>query len=323
MAHRNLEKKCDVSVVVPFHNEGDCVDELYHRLKTVMEDLKLPYQLIFIDDGSTDDTLRILKKIKAIDPEVIVIVLTKNFGQTPALKAGIDIAEGDIVITMDGDLQHSPEEIPVFMKKIQEGYDLVSGWRISRSENVLLRKIPSRIANWLLQLISGLKIHDFGTTFKAYRKELLERIEIFGESHRFIPALAAKMGARVCEVPIKSPPRARGKSHYGLSRVFRVISDIIFLYFFIGYLARPMFLFGSIAMAFLSIGVMIPSVMLIFFFTGRIESFQGHQNLILFAVLLILVGVQFLCFGIISEILSRIYHRSAGHKIYYIREIYR
>jgi glycosyltransferase involved in cell wall biosynthesis len=313
----------DISIVVPFHNEEDHIEELYRRLKTVMEATGLSYQLIFVDDGSADNTVIIMRRIKKSDPRVVAVMLTKNFGQTPALKAGIDLADGDIVITMDGDLQHSPEEIPVFIKKINEGYDLASGWRKRRTDNLFIRVIPSRVANWFLKLISGLDIHDFGTTFKAYRKELLQNIEIFGESHRFIPVLAARIGARVIEVPIGNPQRATGKSHYGLNRVFRVFSDLVFLYFFMGYLTRPMFLFGSIAMFFAGIGLIIPSTMMVLFFTGAIKNLQGHQNLLLFSVLMILVGLQFFCFGVIGEMLSRIYHRSSGHKIYYIREIYK
>ena len=322
MENDKLKGRFDISIVVPFHNEENHVEELYKRLKTVMEHTKLSYELIFVDDGSVDNTLNLMKAIKAADKKMIIVALAKNFGQTPALKAGIDNAQGEIVITMDGDLQHSPEEIPGFIKKINEGYDLVSGWRMYRNDNLLIRVIPSKVANWLLKLVSGLEIHDFGTTFKAYRKELLQNIEIFGESHRFIPALAAKIGASVVEIPIGNPGRTTGKSHYGINRVFRVFSDIIFLYFFMGYLTRPMFLFGSIAMFFTGVGLLIPSVMMILFLTGAIASLQGHQNLILLAVLLILVGVQFFCFGVIGEMLSRIYHRSTGHKIYYVRKIY-
>ncbi|MFC1675833.1 glycosyltransferase family 2 protein [Planctomycetota bacterium] len=315
--------KCDVSIVVPFHNEQSSVDEIYGRLKAVMNDSNRTYQIIFVDDGSIDNTLSLAKKIQADDDMVIVVELRKNFGQTPALKAGIDTAEGDIIITMDGDLQHCPEKIPEFLKKIDDGYDLVSGWRVSRSDNFWVRRIPSKVANWLLKLICGLPIHDFGTTFKAYRRELLNNIEMFGENHRFIPVLASKVGARVCEVPIENPPRLTGKSHYGLGRVLRVLADIIFLHFFIAYLARPMFLFGFMAFFLITAGAAIPSVMLVMFFAGRMESFQGHQNILLFSVLLMLMGVIFLCFGIIGEILSRIYHHSTEHKIYYIRNIYR
>ena len=214
------------SIVVPFHNEEENLPELYRRLTQVMESLDEEYELVFVDDGSTDKTNSILRDICALDPRVIGIRLRRNFGQTPALAAGFDTALGDVVIAMDGDLQHQPEDIPRFVKKLSEGVDIVSGWRQNRQDG-FIRTFPSKIANKLMAKASGVAIHDFGTTFKAYRREVLERIPLYGQMHRFIPAMASIEGAQIAEVPIEDKPRLNGKSHYGITRTFRVMFDIL------------------------------------------------------------------------------------------------
>jgi len=208
-----------ISIVVPFHNEEENVMEMYDRLHSVMQATGETYELIFVDDGSTDLTYRFLSDIATIDHLVTVVRLGRNFGQTSALAAGFAQTSGKYVIAMDGDLQHDPADIPVFLHKLSEGYDIVSGWRKQRIDNFWLRRFPSRCANWLMAKLSAVDIHDFGTTFKAYRHEVLERLPLYGEMHRFIPALASAYGASICEVPIHNVNRQRGKSHYGISHI--------------------------------------------------------------------------------------------------------
>ena len=234
--------RIDCSVVVPLYNEAPVVEELYSRLTTTMGETGLHYELIFIDDGSSDNTLEMLQDFAGGDRKVVVVELRRNFGQTPALAAGFDAAKGQIIISMDGDLQHSPEEIPNFLEKIEAGYDVVSGWRKHRVDNLLMRKIPSRAANWLASKISGVDIHDFGTTFKAYKREVIEELNLYGEMHRFIPALLSRSGAKIIEIPIKNIVRPRGASSYGISRTFRVVFDLITLRFLLGYITRPLHL---------------------------------------------------------------------------------
>ena len=200
------------SIVVPFYNEQENIPDLYMKLTDVMDSIGEPYEMVFVDDGSKDNSYKVLSDIYEHDRRVNVVRLRRNFGQTPALKAGFDFARGDIVISMDGDQQHDPAEIPRFLEKIEEGYDLVSGWRRSRNDHWLLRQVPSRTANWLMAKLSGIELHDFGTTFKAYRREILQEIQLYGELHRFIPALASSSGARITEVPISNPQRTSGRS---------------------------------------------------------------------------------------------------------------
>ena len=215
------------SIVVPLHNEQENVTDLYDRLKAVMELNGESFEMVLVDDGSTDRSFHLLREISAVDSRVTVVKLRRNFGQTSALAAGFDHARGEYIIAMDGDLQHDPADIPLFLEKISDGYDIVSGWRRRRIDNLWLRRIPSRCANWLMAKVSGVDIHDFGTTFKAYRREILEQVPLYGELHRFIPALASWHGASICEVPISNVNRERGNSHYGISvrSVFSSISS--------------------------------------------------------------------------------------------------
>ena len=234
------------SVVVPFHNEEDNVTALYDQLKAVMEQVGESFELVLVDDGSSDRSYKLLEEIAAVDSRVLVVKLRRNFGQTSALAAGFDHAQGEYILAMDGDLQHDPAEIPGFLEKLEEGYDVVSGWRKERVDNAIMRKFPSRCANWLMARLSGVNIHDFGTTFKAYRREVIHNIPLYGEMHRFIPALASWYGASICEIPIKNVVRERGKSHYGISRTFRVFFDLLTIRFLLKYMSRPLHFFGSI-----------------------------------------------------------------------------
>src|SRR6266545_5187420 len=208
------------SIVIPVHNEQENVTDLYDRLKAVMELNSESFEIVFVDDGSGDDTFSLLRQIAGVDSRVTVVKLRRNFGQTSALAAGFDNARGEYVIAMDGDLQHDPADIPMFLEKISEGYDIVSGWRKQRIDNLWLRRIPSKCANWLMAKLSGVDIHDFGTTYKAYRREILEQVPLYGEMHRFIPALASAYGASICEIPIQNKHRKHGISYYNLSRTF-------------------------------------------------------------------------------------------------------
>src|SRR5262245_786199 len=233
------------SIVVPLYNEESNVLPLYERIVQAMEAIPDRYQIIFIDDGSRDLTYKVLTEISDQDSRVVVIRLRRNFGQTPALQAGFDFARGDIIISMDGDLQHDPAEIPAFIEKINEGYDIVSGWRFVRRDAWLTRKLPSRAANWLIAKLSGVDLHDFGTTFKAYRSETIKHLQLYGDSHRFIPALASWSGATIAEIPIKNINRQNGKSNYGLWRTITVLLDLIALKFLLDYSTKPLQFFGS------------------------------------------------------------------------------
>jgi glycosyltransferase involved in cell wall biosynthesis len=298
------------SIVVPLHNEQENITELYDRLKVVMESQPETFELVFVDDGSSDRTFHLLREIVAVDSRVVVVKLRRNFGQTPALAAGFDHARGEYVIAMDGDLQHDPADIPRFLEKLEEGFDIVSGWRKQRIDNLWLRRIPSRCANWLMAKLSGVDIHDFGTTFKAYRRDLIAQVPLYGELHRFIPALASWHGASICEIPIKNAVRERGESHYGLGRTFRVFFDLITIRFLLRYLSRPLHFFGTIGMvsnlAGLAIAVFLMLKKLI---TGGSIMAQ-HGPLMIFAAVLIIAGVQMLALGLLGELQVHHFHGS-------------
>src|SRR5580658_8134866 len=237
-----------LSIVVPIHNEEHSILPLYDRLTSVLVALGRHFEILFVDDASTDRSYELLSHLVQTDQRLKVIRLRRNFGQTAALSAGFHEARGKIIIAMDGDLQHAPEDIPALLRKIDEGYDIASGWRKERLDNAITRRIPSRIANWLMAKASGIDLRDFGTTFKAYRAEVLKDVHLYGELHRFIPALASFYGARVAEVPIHNTPRSSGDSHYGLSRTFRVLFDILTIRFLLKYFTRPMHFFGAIGL---------------------------------------------------------------------------
>jgi glycosyltransferase involved in cell wall biosynthesis len=302
------------SIVVPFHNEQDSVTELYDRLKAVMEVTGEPFELVFVDDGSSDRTFPLLQQIAHVDSRVTVIKLRRNFGQTSALAAGFDHARGDYVIAMDGDLQHDPADIPNFMEKIEEGYDIVSGWRKVRIDNLWMRRIPSRAANWLMAQLSGVEIHDFGTTFKAYRREILTQVPLYGELHRFIPALASWYGASICEIPIKNINREKGASHYGISRTIRVFFDLITIRFLLKYLQRPLHFFGGFGVMGILAGGGIGIWMAILkILDPHWNVIEEHGPLMLFAAVLIIAGVQLLAIGLLGEMHVRHHHQTVRH----------
>src|SRR5271163_4821691 len=243
-----------LSIVIPIHNEEPSILPLYDRLTSVLEGMQKPYEMIFVDDASTDRSFDLLANLVETDMRMKVIRLRRNFGQTAALSAGFDEAQGTVIVSLDGDLQHDPGDIPALLAKIEEGYDIASGWRKDRVDNAVTRKFPSRIANWLMAKASGVALRDFGTTFKAYRSEVLKEINLYGELHRFIPALASFYGARIAEVPIRNTPRLAGDSHYGLGRTFNVMFDILTVKFLLKYFTRPMHFFGRLGLSGLFFG---------------------------------------------------------------------
>jgi glycosyltransferase involved in cell wall biosynthesis len=317
----NLTAKLSISVVVPFHNEEDNITELYARLHSVMEDVDWDYQLIFVDDGSTDLTYKRLRDLAAIDPRVAVVRLRRNFGQTAALAAGFGQCKCDFVIAMDGDLQHDPAEIPRFLEKVEEGYDVVSGWRKHRVDNLLLRKIPSRCANWLMAKLSGVNIHDFGTTFKAYRRELLSQLPLYGEMHRFIPALASAYGASICEIPIHNKHRKHGVSHYNLSRTFRVMFDLLTIRFLLRYMSRPLHFFGRLGLINMSAGSAVALWLLVSKVLYRTNVVEQHALLLVFAAVMVVLGLQLVALGLLGELGVWQYFNPSARKPYSVSEI--
>ncbi|MGB7282413.1 MAG: glycosyltransferase family 2 protein [Candidatus Acidiferrum sp.] len=308
------------SIVVPFYNEQENIPPLYVKLTEVMDALGERYELVFVDDGSKDKTFKVLSDIYEHDPRVNVVQLRRNFGQAPALKAGFDFARGEIIISMDGDLQHDPDEIPRFLEKIEEGYDLVSGWRVSRTDHWLMRQLPSRVANKMMAKLSGVDLHDFGTTFKAYRREVLSEIHLYGELHRFIPALASWAGASVAEVPISNIARKNGASNYGISRTVRVLLDLLSVKFLLDYSTKPLQFFGLMGLACLSGGAGIG----LWVFLRKALLNEGllanHGPLMLLGMALVMGGIQFIATGLIGEMLARTYYESQNKPVYSVRE---
>jgi len=326
----NSETKSDLqrirySIVVPFYNEQGVVMRLYERLARVVRHLGCPCEMIFVNDGSTDGTGEHLERIARQDPDVLLVDLRRNFGQTAAIQAGFDHSRGEVIIAMDGDMQHDPYEIPLFVKKIDEGYDIASGWRVRRADNFLLRRLPSRVANWLLAKVSGVRLHDFGTTFKAYRREVLDDVRLYGDMHRFVPAICARLGARICEVPIKNVRRRAGKSNYGIGRTFRVALDLLAVRFTTVYLTRPLHFFGKWGLLLAAGG----GGILGYGFVRKLiqweefHVFQEHGPLMAMGFMLLVTGLLMLTTGLMGEMLMRIYFESSPARTYAVRRIVR
>ena len=312
------------SIVVPFHNEEENVTVLYARLKQVMEQVGESFELVLVEDGSNDRTYKLLEEIAAVDSRVLVVKLRRNFGQTSALAAGFDHATGKFILAMDGDLQHDPNDIPSFLEKLEEGYDVVSGWRKERVDSFLMRRIPSRCANWLMAWLSGVDIHDFGTTFKAYRREVIQNIPLYGEMHRFIPALASWYGASICEIPIKYVNRERGKSHYGIGRTFSVFFDLLTIRFLLRYMSRPLHFFGGFGALGILAGSTISAVLLgMKLLNPRQSLMELHGPMFVIGAVLIVAGIQMLAIGLLGELQVRHFHASQQHAPYAIDRIVR
>ena len=308
----------NISIILPVLNEEENLEEMNAEIVGVVEKMDIDYEIIYIDDGSTDRSFQILSALREQNQNIKVVQFRRNFGQTAGLAAGFDHASGDVIITMDSDRQNDPNDIPMMLEKINEGYDLVSGWRFDRQDAWLSRKLPSKLANGLISKITGVKLHDYGCSLKAFRKEVVDNIRLYGEMHRFIPAIASWMGVRIAEVKVNHRARVAGTSKYGISRTFRVILDLITVKFLLQYSARPIHFFGGIGMASGVIGFLIAFVMLIqkFFF----DIPMGDRPLLLLAVLLMFIGLQFITFGLLGELMTRTYHEAQNKPIYVVRQ---
>jgi len=308
-----------LSVVVPLYNEEENVQLLYDELKEVLSSIEDTHEIIFIDDGSQDTSLEILQTIQKQDDSVIVVSFRRNFGQTAAMSAGFDYARGDVIVTMDGDLQNDPHDIPKLLEKIKDGYDVVTGWRFDRQDAFISRKLPSMIANKIISVTTGVSLHDYGCTLKAFRKDVVKGIRLYGEMHRFIPAIASGMGISFTEVKVNHRARRFGTSKYGISRTIRVVLDLMTVKFLLSYATRPLHVFGTVGVLSAGVGFAIALVMTLQrFFAGVGLS---DRPLLLLAVLLIFMGVQFITMGLLAEIVVRTYHESQEKPIYYVRKV--
>lgn len=308
-----------VSIVIPLLNETDNILPLYQSLRASMDQGARTWEVIFVDDGSTDSTFFALKKLHLQDERVRVLRLRRNFGQTAALAAGFDAARGEVIVSLDGDLQNDPRDIVRLLEKLDEGYDAVSGWRVHRQESFWLRRLPSRVANWLISYTTGLHLHDFGCTLKAYRSEFVKELRLYGEMHRFIPALMWGNGARIVELPVRHRARLNGRSKYGISRTVRVLLDLVTVKFYLTSLTKPLQFFGFIGI--LTSGAGLGMCL----YLASLRIFWGQaladRPFLLLGILLLVIGVQFLCVGILAEIQIRTYHESSGKPIYALQEI--
>lgn len=307
----------DLSIVVPIKDERDNLRPLHKRVSEALASHAWSYELIIVDDGSTDDSLAILTQLAKEDDRVKVISLNRNYGQTPATRAGIDYASGNVIITMDGDLQNDPEDIPVLMKKLDEGYDGVFGQRVNRKDGFILRKIPSWIANWIIRKVTKVEIRDMGCTIRALRREVALQLPLYGELHRFIPVLAQQTGAKLTQIGVRHHPRIAGKTKYNLSRTFRVVLDLITVKFLYSYLTRPMHAFGMTGLITMALG----------FFSFLATVWMKLQNsidmtgnpLLLLSVMLFVVGIQFISMGLLGEMLARTYFESQQKNAYLVQ----
>jgi len=308
-----------LSIVIPIYNEEENVKPLYSELKEVLDTLGHDYEIIFIDDGSRDSSLVLLEEIQQQDEQVVVISFRRNFGQTAAMSAGFDYATGDVIVTMDGDLQNDPHDIPGMFEKLSEGYDLVSGWRFKRQDSFLNRRLPSMIANKIISVVTGVHLHDYGCTLKIFRKEITRGIHLYGEMHRFIPAIASGVGGEIAELKVNHRPRRFGTSKYGISRTIRVVLDLMTVKFLLSYATRPIQVFGLLGILSGGIGFCIAMILTIE------RQFFGmplaNRPLLLLAVLLIFMGMQFISMGLLAELQARTYHESQRKPIYVVRKV--
>lgn len=307
-----------VSIVVPLYNEEDNVEILQERLKDALDGAGIEYEIIYVDDGSSDRTLPLLEEIQKKNKNIMVLSLRRNFGQTAAFAAGFDFARGDIVVTMDGDLQNDPKDIPRLLEAIKD-CDLVSGWRKKRKDPFLSRRLPSMMANWLISRVTGVRLHDYGCSLKAYRRDVVKNLRLYGEMHRFIPAVASWYGVRIAEIETAHYPRLRGTSKYGISRTLKVLLDLVTVKFLQSFSTKPMQFFGPMGVAFGLSGIAISIYLSVEKILNGVNI--GGRPLLLLGVLLIIVGVQFVGMGLLGEMLVRVYHESQKKPIYAIKRI--
>lgn len=310
----------DVSIVIPFLNEAPNLKPLCEELKAALDPMGKDYEVLFIDDGSTDEGVQVLEDFRGEMPQIKVVSFRRNFGQTAAMVAGLDYSEGDIVVTLDADRQNDPADIPAMVAKIEEGFDMACGWRHDRQDTYLSRKLPSMMANRLISKITDVNLHDYGCTLKAMRKELAKRVTLYGEMHRFIPAVASGVGAKIAEVKVNHRARTAGESKYGISRTFRVILDLITVKFLLRFHARPLHFFGMPGLALGSIGGALITYLTIarLFFGVPL----GDRPLLIFAFMLLVIGLQFILFGLIGEMQTRTYYESQNKPIYHVRKTF-
>ena len=316
---KGKKNKVDLSVVIPIYNEKQSIDLLYESLNSVLSELRKSYEVILIDDGSIDGTYEKLLKIHQKNASFKIIRFRRNFGQTPAMRAGFNYSHGDIIITIDADLQNDPKDIPKILEKMNEGYDIVSGWRKNREDKMISRRIPSAVANKIISILFGVRLHDYGCTLKAYKKEVVKNIELYGEMHRYIPALASGMGVRVAEIPVSHHSRKFGRAKYGISRTIRVILDIITIKFLLTYSKKPMQIFGLLGTFIGAIGFILTTYLIItrLFFDQPLST----RPLFILAIFMILAGIQLVTMGLLGELMMRTYHESSNKDIYVIKEI--
>jgi len=315
----NATQRPDISTVIPVFNEAENLEQLYQELVDALEKTGRAFELIFIDDGSVDPSWTVLKGLQQKDRRVKLIRLRRNFGQTAALAAGFDHSRGEIIVSLDADLQNDPNDIPALVRKLEEGYDIVSGWRKSRKDKFFTRRVPSVIANTLISRLTRVKLHDFGCTLKAFRSEVIKNIKLYGELHRFIPAIASQLGVQTTEVEVNHRPRKHGKSKYSIFRFTTVILDMMTVKFLLSYSTRPLQVFGLIGLGSTIVGLVISiwlSVQRLFF-----GQSLANRPVLLLAVLLIVIGIQFIVLGLLAEIMVRTYHEASGKTIYVIREV--
>ena len=307
-----------ISVVIPVYNESESIELLLEEIIKVMHTNNYIFELIVVNDGSKDSTYEILENISNRIEELIVIHLRKNYGQTAAMSAGFNNTSGNIIVSLDGDLQNDPKDIPELIKNINQGYDLICGWRYHRKDKLIKRKIPSKIANKLIGLVTGITLHDYGCSLKAFRKEIIDDIKLYGELHRFLPVLANIEGAKIKEIKVNHRSRKFGSSKYGIDRTFRVLMDLLTVWFMNKFLTRPMYVFGFIGIVSLISSFLISSYLIVIKFLG--EDI-GNRPLLIFALILGIAGVQLFSFGLLGELLMRTYHESQNRPIYRIRKL--
>jgi len=307
-----------ISIIIPVFNESESIGFLLDEVKVVMQANELDFELIVVNDGSTDNTHKVLKQLTFKIKELSVISLRKNYGQTAAMSAGFDNSKGDIVITLDGDLQNDPNDIPKLISEINNGYDLICGWRFDRKDKLLNRKIPSKIANKLIAQVTGLKLHDYGCSLKAFKKEIIDDIKLYGELHRFLPVLANIEGAKIKEIIVNHRSRKYGSSKYGIDRTFRVLMDLLTVWFMTKFLTRPMYGFGFVGIISILISLAMSSYLIVLKIMG--ENI-GNRPMLMFSLILGIAGVQLFSFGLLSELLIRTYHESQNRPIYRVRKI--
>lgn len=308
-----------VSVVVPVYNEIESIPRLLETIATTLQENQISYETICVDDGSKDGTAELLRQLAQTRTDLRAVLLRRNYGQTAAMAAGFKYARGRAVVTLDGDLQNDPQDIPLLLAKLDEGYDLVSGWRKERQDAMLTRLIPSKLANWLIARVTGVDLHDYGCSLKAYRIELVTDMNLYGELHRFLPALAFIEGARIAELPVRHHARQFGQSKYGLGRTFRVLMDLLTIYFMKRFLTRPMHVFGLFGLSAMTLGIVLGGYLT--FLKLALGESIGDRPLLILSVVLFITGVQLFSFGLLAELLMRTYHESQNRPIYRVREV--